>query len=268
MKKKILICLVAVFSLVAANFCMGFKLVSPAETRYCGSGEIIEQSETINYSRKETTSYTMKGEVPNYNKQTTESSCANVAGTILIAYYDRFCEELIPNYKTYVKIGTAIRYRIESLETQAVMEELYTLMGTDVGSAGTSYDGFHTGMESYVNSHGYSYSTEDLGSLDFNKYKSAVENNKPVAIFLLNYSYAVGGEDSGTSEVINSHHSTVAHVVVGCGYKVDTYYNANGQVITTRTYLKVASGWFQYGITYLCLDGKSEIYKANSIVIQ
>ena len=209
----------------------------------------------------------MKGEVPNYN-QINDSSCANVAGTILIGYYDRFCEELVPNYKTYVKIGTAIRYRIESFEIQAVMEELYTLMGTDVGGGGTTYSGFHNGMKSYVNAHGYSYSTEDLGSLNFNKYKSAVDNNKPVAIFLLNYSYAVGGEDNGTSEVIKSHYSTVAHVVVGCGYKVDTYYNANGQVIATRTYLKVASGWVQYGITYLCLDGKSEIYKADSITIQ
>ena len=267
MKKKILICSVAVFSLVASNLCMGFKLVSSDETKYCGSEGFAEQSETINYSRKETTSYNIKGNVPDYI-QINNSSCANVAGTVLIGYYDRLCEELIPNYKTYAQIGASIMYRSASLEIKAVMEELYTLMDTDVGAAGTTYDGFHKGMKSYVSNHGYSYSTEDLGGLDFNKYKTAVENNKPVAVFLLNYSYAVSWKDGGTSEVINSHYSTAAHVVVGCGYKVDTYYNANGQVIATRTYLKVASGWFGYGITYLCLDGKSEIYKANSITIQ
>ncbi|MDE7167731.1 MAG: hypothetical protein K2O28_02650 [Clostridia bacterium] len=267
MKKKILICLVAVFSLVAANFCMGFKLVSSDETKYCGSGGFTEQSETIYYSRKETTTYSIKGDVPNYDRLK-DSSCANVAGTILIGYYDRLCEELVPNYKTYGQLGSAIKYRSASLEIQAVMEELHTLMGTDVGAAGTTYDGFHKGMKSYVNNHGYSYSTEDLGNLNFNKYKSAVENNKPVAVFLENYSYAVSWKDSGASEVINSHYSTAAHVVVGCGYKVDTYYNANGQVIATRTYLKVASGWFEYGITYLCLDGKSSLDRANAIIIQ
>lgn len=267
MKKKILICLVAVFALVAANFCMGFKLVSSDETKYCGTGGLTEQSETINYSRKETASYGIKGDVPNYD-QLNDSSCANVAGTILIGYYDRFCEELVPNYKTYNQIGSMFKYKSASFEIQAVMDELHTLMGTDVGTGGTTYNGFQKGMKSYVNSHGYSYSTEDLGNLNFSKYKSAVENNKPVAVFLSNYSYAVAWEDNGTSEVIKSHHSTVAHVVIGCGYKVDTYYNSNGQVIATRTYLKVSSGWFQYGITYLCLDGKSEIDRATATLIQ
>lgn len=268
MKKKLLTCIVAVFVLVVANFCTGFKLVSPDEIKYCGAGSFTDESETINYSRKETVSYSMKGDVPNYYKQTGNSGCAVIAGTILIGYYDRFCEELIPNYKTYVQIGSVIKYRTNGVETEAVMEELYTLMDTDAGSAGTTYEGFHNGMKSYVNNRGYSYSTEDLGSLDFNKYKSAVENDKPVALFLLNYSFAVAGQDSGSSEIINSRHSTVAHVVVGCGYKVDTYYNSVGQVIATRTYLKVASGFLEEGLTYLCLDGKSEIYKANSLIIQ
>ena len=268
MKKKILICFIAVFALVASNLCMGFKFVSSDETRFCGSGEYTDESETIYYATKETNSYSIKGEIPSYQRQSDNSGCAVVAGTEIIGYYDRFCEELIPNYKTYIQIGSVIKYRIVSIQTEAVMEELYTLMETDVGTGGTTYDGFHKGMKSYVNNHGYSYSTEDLGNLDFNKYKTAVENNKPVALFLLNYSFAVTGEDNGSSEVIKSKHNTIAHVVVGCGYKVDTYYNANGQVIATRTYLKVASGLNFYEITYLCLDGKSTIYRADAVIIQ
>ena len=268
MKKKILICLVAVFGAVASSFCTGFKFVSSDEIRYCGSGDFIEESETIYYSKKETTSYNMKGDVPSYQRQSDNSGCAVVAGAEIIGYYDRFCEELIPNYKSYIQLGPIFSYRPVCMDTQAVMEELFALMGTDVATGGTTYDGFHKGMKSYVNNHGYSYSTEDLGGLDFNKYKTAVENNKPAALFLLDYSLAVTGEDNGSSEVVKSHHSPIAHVAVGCGYKVDTYYNANGQVITSRTYLKVASGLDFYNITYLCLDGKSTVYKANSIVIQ
>ena len=268
MKKKILNCFVAVFALTAVSFCSGFKLASQNDTKYCGSSTFTEESETINYATKETTSYNMKGNVPDYHKPTGSSSCANVAGGILIGYYDRFCEELIPNYQSYIKFASTIKYSIGSVETQEVINTLYTLMETDVGGAGTTYNGFHKGMKSYVNSHGYGYSYDDLGNLDFNKYKTAVENDKPVAVFLENFSLAVTGQDSGASEVIKSHHCNAAHVVVGCGYKVVTYYNSNKQVIATRTYLKVASGMVEYGITYLCLDGKSNIDKTTSITIQ
>lgn len=268
MKKKILNCFVAILILVVANFCTGFKLVSLNDNKYCGSGMYTEASETINYSRKETTSYSMKGDVPSYYNQSSQTSCANIAGTEIIGYYDRFCEELIPNYTTYIQLGSIFKYKIISFETQEVMEELYTLMETDVGSAGTSYDGFQKGMKSYVNKRGYTYTIEDLGNLNFNKYKSAVENNKPVAIFLNNFSFSVTGQENSSSEVIKSHYFSSAHVVVGCGYKVDTYYNSNDQVIATRTYLKVASGLDEYKITYLCLDGKSTVVKATSIIIQ
>ena len=267
-KKKIFISFVIVFALVAMTFCAGVKIISLNDVKYCGAGTFTDESETINYSRKETTSYSIKGDVPSYYSQTGNSNCANVAGTVLIGYYDRFCEDLIPDYQTYIQFGSVIKYSVGGLETQNVMERLYTLMGTDVGAEGTTYNGFHKGMKSYVNSCNYKYSVEDVGNLDFNKYKTAVENNKPVALFLDNYSFAVSGQDTGTGEVINSRHCVVAHVVIGCGYKIDTYYNSNNQIIATRTYLKVASGFTAFKLTYLCLDGKSKIDRATSITIQ
>ncbi len=270
MKKKSLISLVAVFFLIVMNVFVSFKITIQSQgiTNYCGAGSFIDESETINYAKKETVSYYIKGEIPSYYCQTSNTNCANVAGTILIGYYDRFCEELIPNYKTYVQIGTIFKYKVGSAETQKVMESLYTSMETDVGTLGTTYEGFQKGMNSYVSSCNYSYTVNDVGNLNFNKFKTEVESNKPVAIFLNNYSYAVEGQDTGTSVVINSRHSYVAHVVIAYGYKVDTYYNANGQIIATRTYLNVASGMDEYKLTYLCLDGKSKIDRAISVIIQ
>lgn len=270
MKKKALVCLAAVSTLVAVNICAGFKLGQPkAEAaKYCGGSDFIDQSETINYATKETTSYAIKSEVPNYYGSYNGTSCANLAGAIIIGYYDRFCEELIPNYKAYVQIGSGIRYRTSSIETATLTQQLHTLMDSDVGGAGTTYQGFQNGMNSYVSNCGYSYSIIDLGALNLNSYKAEVELNRPVAIFLSNFSMKDTCEDSGTSEVINSCRCYSAHVVIGFGYKIDTYYNSNGQVITTRTYLKVASGLFEFKIGYLCLDGKSSIDKATSAIIQ
>lgn len=270
MKKKALVCLAAVSTLIAVNICAGFKLGQPkAEaTKYCGGSDFIDQSETINYATKETTSYAIKSEVPDYFGTPSGTSCANLAGTIIIGYYDRFCEDLVPNFKTYVQIGTGIKYRLGGSETSAVTQQLYTLMDTDVGGAGTTYQGFQNGMNSYVNNCGYSYSITDLGALNINSYKSEVQLNRPVAIFLSNFSMEDEHVDSGTSDVIKSCRCNAAHVVIGFGYKIDTYYNSNGQVITTRTYLKVASGLFTFRIGYLCLDGKSSIDRATSAIIQ
>lgn len=270
MKRKVITCLVAASLLATVNVCAGFKLGqrNSDETRYCGGATFIDHSETINYATKETTSYSMQGDVPSYYGQFSGSSCANVAGTIIIGYYDRFYEELIPDYKTYVKIGAGIVYRMGSFETADVMRELYTLMGTDASSAGTTYNGFQSGMKEYVKKRNYTYSINNLGALELEKYKTEVELKRPVAIFLDNFSMKVAGEDSGTSEVINSRRCYSAHVVVGCGYKIDTYYDSDGKVITTRTYLKVASGLNQFEIGYLCLDGKSKIDIATSAIIE
>lgn len=270
MKKKIITCVSIVFALSAVNICSGFKLENNKDdsAKYCGIGVFTDESETINYASKNTASYSINGDLPNYYSQASNTNCANVAGSVVIGYYDRFCEDLIPNYKSYIKLGSILKYKTLSDEVQNVIDSLYTYMGTDAGTLGTTFTGFQNGMKAYVSNCNYSYTYEDVGNLDFNKYKSAVENNKPVAIFLNNFSLMGTGEDTGTKEVIKSSHCSSAHVVIGCGYKVDTYYNSNGQVITTRTYLKVASGFSLYGVTYLCLDGKSKIDRATSIVIQ
>ncbi len=271
MKKKCLLTLVVLGVLTATNFCTTGALVASAsseDSKYCNTGGgFVEQSETIVYANKTTEEFTISGKVPNYAPHNFTTGCANVAGSIIISYYDRFCEELIPNYTTYMKLGSAIMYKSGGVETDAVTDTLYNLMGTDVGGGGTTFNGFQGGMKSYVNSHGYSYSTENVGTVDLGKYIAAVKSNKPVAIFLSNYSLKLAGEDSGTVEVIKSKHSEVAHVVVGCGYKVDYYYNSANALIATRTYLRVASGHVTTGITYLCLDGKSKVDEAVAVHI-
>lgn len=269
MKNKLFILLAVAGCIVMSNFCMGFKIAPSKndDAGFCGGGNFTEESESIAYATKNTTEYKIKSEVPSYYGQIDSTNCANVAGAVLIGYYDRFCEELIPNYKTYIQIGSVIKYRAASTETESVINSLHDYMGTDVGIAGTTYSGFQKGMRTYVNNHNYTYNITEFGGFDFERYKTAVEGDIPVALFLLDYSLIVTGQDSGTLETINSHHFTRAHVVVGYGYKIDTYYNSNNQIITTRTYLKVASGFVEYGMRYLCLDGKSNIENATAVII-
>ncbi|MBO5224195.1 MAG: hypothetical protein J6C23_06770, partial [Clostridia bacterium] len=101
-----------------------------------GGSHYIEQSYTITYDHKTVTESGIQYAVPNYSPAT-GTSCANAAGAILLGYYDRFYPELIPNFQTYLVIGTGIVYRMESEEVQDAMVELRTLMGTD--DTGTTY---------------------------------------------------------------------------------------------------------------------------------
>lgn len=267
MKNLILkVCLVS--SIFMANFCLGGTPVvqtKNAATKYCGGNDFVATSEALTYARKETTNeYSIKGNVPNYNVHAEASNCANVAGAEVIGYYDRLCENLVPNYKTYIQMGAMLVYRTSSAEISQVIIKLKDYMNTD---AGTTFNGFHRGMKTYVEEHSYSYRTEDLGALDFDKYKAAVEANKPVALFLSDYAFYIGAEKKSNGETIKSEYCDVAHVVIGCGYKIDTYYDSNGQILFTRRYLKVASGFDLYGVTYLCLDFKTTIDRATSIII-
>ena len=61
------------------------------------------------------------------------------------------------------------------------------------------------------------------------------------------------------TDTIVSAYYDVSHVVVGCGYRQDIYYNASGQVIATREYIKVASGQSDHGICYLNISSIGDI---------
>lgn len=224
------------------------------EARYSGTDEsVLSDIETISYNTKSTDEYFIPGNLPTYyNGKNT--SCANVAGAEIIAFYDKEYESLIPNFQVYTKIGSVIKYKQQTSEIDSCIEELYVLMGTDQNGAGTYFAGFQTGMNLYVSNHGgLSYQTESVrksGNLDFEKYKSAINAGKPVALFMPEYTFAQINAGNGVDSII-SHHDTLAHVVAACGYRVDRYYDQSGKIIATKTYVKVASGLIQYGLTYI-----------------
>lgn len=239
--------------------------------RYYGSDSFVEQVQTVSYSTKSTESYTIPYDLPNYfGVVNEETGCANNAGACIIGYYDRFYENLIPNYKSYVKIGNVIRYRTGTTEVIDLVEELYVLMGTDVNHLGTTFSEFQAGMLQYVANKGYTYSTTNLfvnGSFNIQNYKSAVQNGKPVALFMTGFALVNEIIETTNMDTVLSGYSMAPHVMVGCGYKIDKYYNSNGAIQDTRTYLKVASGSNIYGIGYLNINGLGQMDRAISVTI-
>lgn len=225
----------------------------------------------INYSTKTSEEYSIQYDLPDISGGAVGTTCANVAGAVIVTYYDRFCENLLPNFIPYITFGGALFYRDSSAEVVQLTRDLNSVMLIGEPHAGTTFSEFQLGMQTYSQNHGYTYSSTDVfanGSFNFNNYKNAVENNKPVAIFLTNFTMHNGILEEEGKDIIGRGYCAVSHVAVGCGYRIDTYYDQNNNVITTRTYLKVACGLISYGIDYLSINnGESTISKAISTQI-
>ena len=235
---------------------------------YFGGGSYTHQTYTITYDHKTSDTYIIQYGLPVYYP-TTGTSCANAAGTIVIGYYDRFYENLVPNELSYIVLGNNLTYRSQSFKIQEICLQLYDLMGTT--DTGTTFAGFNAGMSAYVQQQGYSYSTTSVftsGSFDFNKYETAVESGKPVALFLNNYAIYNYTATDGNVDTISNDVSPYTHVAIACGYKCDTYYDANNNVISTQRYLRVSSGLALYDLCYINATAYTTINNAIAITIE
>lgn len=239
---------------------------------YFGGTTATFTNTTINieYATKSTEQYSIQYDLPNLQGSAIGGCCAHTAGAIILTYYDRFCENIIPNYDPMFRMGVIVMYNTASPETIYLTEDLVDLMVIGEPHEGVTFNEFQLGMETYVEQQGYTYTTTNLfsgGSFNLNNYKNAVQSGKPVGLFLTNYTMSNGIREEDGYDVVGSGFCPISHVAAGCGYKIDTYYDANGNVITTRTYLKVASGLISYGIGYLSLNDTTTISKAISILV-
>lgn len=236
---------------------------------YLGAN-FTEKTETINFARKESESYNNKYKLPVYSNDDSSTGCANVAGAIVVGYYDMLCENLIPDYKTYVSIGSTFKFKAKTNEIDDLIASLHTFMGTDNVTAGTTFSGFQNGMTQYVNEKGYEYKSDSLikySGFSFSNYKTAIQSDKIVALFLSAYDMTIDITESDQTDTVKNLYSNVGHVAIGYGYRIDTYYNSSNQIIDTRNYLAISSGFATYGLCYLSLNSNTKIDEAEAISI-
>lgn len=238
------------------------------ETYFTESGgEATYVSETINFDSYTCTELYMDRTCPNYRNLTQINSCAPMAGSIVIGYYDYTCPNLIPNFEVGSYYNGTFYYRGQNNSVISMKEELYYYMGTNTIEPGTSITQFKTGLTNFVNDKGYSLNISECGSnFNLNSVKQSFEDNKPVVIFLNSYSYYdyKGISTTENSMTMIKKENVVGHVVVGYAYKQFTFYNGN---IPFRidNYLVVAFGDGSSG--YLAINSTSCIDKTLSINI-
>lgn len=215
--------------------------------------------ETINFASVDSSYIQTPNRVPLYHNTTFENACGALGGAIIVGYYDKYFENLIPNYTSYYTATG--RYRLQdSTYVPAMIQEMYTAMQTNVVAPGVSESECLDGLETYVEGKGYSISYTAVkpynGTFSHTAYQNAINNGQPVILFC-DTVQLVQAFEYDTYHQIGVAQESQDHIIVGFGYQVYRYYDANENNFRTDIYLAVATGWNPNNIGFVKINDDS-----------
>ncbi len=275
MTKKISIKLfIAVLLLASLSLSICFSFAAMAETdeevRYADLAVTygaVNSSENVPFTKRETEYKEIKNAIPRYNQLSAlPNSCGATAGAIVVGFYDKYYENLIPNYTSYVSSGT---YKgNDSTYIPQLMRELYTLMRTNIYDVGVSEQDCLNGLKAYVNAKSLNLTYRSVKS--FNKvneslYLDAVNNNLPTLLFCDKMDMYNISTTADHDNVVKTSMEG-AHVAVGYGIYIIKYYNGDS-VYRTDKYLRVATGLGLMSTCYLKMSATDWCNAAYSVTI-
>lgn len=238
--------------------------------RYSGYGDAVtyglKTTETVTYTnREESYIETVKG-APKYSQISQyPNSCGPVAGANIVGFYDKYYEELIPNYTPVLSSG---KYRkADTVYIPNLMGELYTLMRTNVDDVGVSETDCLNGLRTYVQNKGRSLTYTNIYSsnqISESAIKSAINNNRPSLVFCNSITLHNFFNVSNT-ETIEKLTYEGGHIVVAYGLLEIKYYSNSG-LFRTDKYLAVSTG-LELVTGYLKLDNTGWCNAAYAVTI-
>lgn len=217
----------------------------PVVERYADAPLIFKTENTvIDYNYRTVDYKETSGGAPCYRQVSGMSNaCGAVAGSTIVAFYDKYYENLIPDWVSYYPASGMYRLQ-DSVHVPAVMWELYDLMQTNVKGEGVSEQEFVDGLKAYINKQGYSVSMQNVVSgsnIDYQACKNAINNNKVIALLSHAGDIYMLGEKSG-QDIITPVNIAGSHIMVAYGYYEVNYYNSNNTLFRTDIYLNVSTG--------------------------
>ena len=170
------------------------------------------------------------------------NACGAIAGAEIVAFYDKYYPNLIPGWDSY--FPATGKYRGQNgTYIDPMMQELYSLMQTNVAGEGVSENEFKTGLQTYFSNHGYSASFSSVKSgstLNYSACKTAVDSNKVIVLFTTPGNiYSI--VESSDHDSVGAFTISGNHIMVAYGYLQIKYYNNSG-LFRTDTYVEVATG--------------------------
>ena len=221
--------------------------------------------ETVSYTSVEQTIVRLTGGMPIYYTRTLTNACGPVAGSIVVGYYDKYIESLVPNYSTAYASG---KFRgMDSTHIPALMQSLYTEMRTNVDDVGVSESDCLNGLRTYVEGKGSSLSYTSLKGTSFNETGciNALNALEPMLFFCNSvalYEVFVTENNTSITQVIQSQN----HIMVISGYAKLEYYNGTDN-FRTDIFLEVRTGWYTGSSGHVKLENASWIDSAYRVSI-
>lgn len=216
---------------------------------YSEEGSSVVDTEIINYATKSVITYMLNNSFPNYYNTNSllYNACANVAGSNIIGYYDRYYIDLIPACSPGVLRTKGYSYyamTVDKTKKQDVINSLYISMSTNNPIAGTSQAQYKNGLASYVTGKNLSISYNTVMSnaaFNMNMADTQLRNGNPISLFLSGYNFSTIN-DNGTTATITKVIYSGNHIAITYGYQQVNYYNSAGALIKSNLYLYVATG--------------------------
>jgi len=251
MRTKKIFAVIFAFVLVMLGTCFASP-TNKSEAYYCESGLYYEGDGSVSVEHRNIYTFDyyemndthLERLCPNYTNHTQLNSCAPMAGSIVLGYYDYEFPNLIPEIQTCVLYEG--KYRYTGLKPQVVdaKEKLYDYMGTNTEAPGTSLTQFKNGFKRYVNEAGYGIQYNTCGStLNVNTLINYLNAGQPVVLFVGGYDYfpEVGMYFGENRFEFLGRSSTNGHVVVAFGYRQYKFYT-NGVLTQTENFISIAFG--------------------------
>lgn len=237
--------------------------------RPVASARTVGDVETINFTTIDNIYIQTPNRVPLYHNTTFENGCGAIGGAIVVGYYDKYFENLIPSYTSYYTATG--KYRLQdSTHVPAMIQSLYVSMQTNVVAPGVSESECLDGLEAYVEGKGYSISYTAVkpynGTFNHTAYQNAINNGQPVIMFC-DTVQLVQASEYDTYNQIWVEQESQDHIVVGFGYQIYRYYNASGTNFRTDKYLAVATGWSPNNIGFIKINDDSWLDSAFAVDI-
>lgn len=236
---------------------------------YKASGAITYSEEYVTYSEKSKYNKDLALRHPYISEVGgLSNACAPIAGANLIQYWDKFCENLIPDFTSYTILYNQCVYKGPETELQNLTRQLYKDMKTNVTGAGTTEDQFKNGLKTYCRRQGYNnvafYNCMISGKLSFSFAKLRIDNGQPLALFVDTFTVANIWE--GETDYIDYLVGNGCHVMAGFGYKEINYTLSDGTA-RTDNYIAVASGLSLYTQSYFNVYLNTIVDDAFGVVI-
>lgn len=196
------------------------------------------------------------------------NSCGPLAGLNVVGFYDRWYINLIPDYEPGMMTVNGYKYYpdLDFPETLNSFQSMYSYMKTgELG--GTTSANFKSGLNAYVNNAGYSLSMTSMYSnsrtVDLNKLKVAVQQNKVGLVMLSSFNYIsaiVKPANGGSYHVVKFNYQS-GHMMMVYGYFTQAFYK-EGVAVETNTYLYVSTGFSSGEQGYIQLNDYLTIEEA------